>query len=659
MGRGASRRGNTLATWALACVLAALPARATVQFGDVQLSGNVESQNLVRAPEFGEFEFIQNRNTVRIRVDWDWLKEGRLMDRWNIPFIKESKFYLLYRGVYDGFYDLAPGGNQTGQSRFDDIVGGPIEGNQPGTCRDSRSGELIFGGNCANGVLRQGGYSRFSAQDRNGLKFENVLREVFLDVTLADAPITLRIGRQQVIWGEADQFRLMDIWNPLDVSWRFPVADTFDNFRVPLWLVKGIWDTGIIGPFQNTFIELVYNPFDFQPGQKVDWLPRPWSLPFPDPLRQGQIQVAGFPGGRPFLISPEFNLQGTGFHKGEFERNPQDASEFGGRIHFVTENGFESTVNYIYGRGKWVGTSPAFGVKIENITFDLNQRVGSFQALDGGGRPIGVAKASVTSKVVHPYVHVFGITGNYFEADYTSAVLRFESAWAMGEPYATSQEDKLIDIDGAPPGFKAPVGFTKRDVWAGMLGFDRPTWIRWLNNKATWFISGQFFWTHIPGHNVNHLREFSSALRDPYFTPDADDFPSLNATEGFGVWTNGPYTGLVERTQNGNTDFENGQVVRRNGAPSDNVKRWEFMTTLTMTTFYRGGTIVPTFISLFDPINFWWGPFFQLEYRHTNNLIFTFQERIFIPFDPPTNDPWFVGRFGRRSETGLIVTYQF
>jgi hypothetical protein len=647
--RRAHARG-TIAGMALgvAALLGGRPAGATIQFGNIELSGNFETQNLVRTPDAGEFEFIQNRNTARIRLDWNWLENGRMLGRFDMPFLQDSRFFLLYRGVYDGFYDLAPGGNQTGQSRADDLIGGPIEGNRIGSLRP-------------DGSLRQGAYSRFQDDTRDSLKFENRIRELYIDLTLRDLPLTLRIGRQQVIWGEADQFRLADIWNPLDVTSRFPIADTFDNFRVPLWMIKGIWDTGFIGPLQNTFVEVVYNPFDFQPGQKVDWLPKPWALPFPNPLRPGQIQVASF--GTDILVTPIFDLRGTSFKKGDFERNPEDASEVGARFHFVTPQGLESTVNYIYGRGKWVGNSPAFGVKIHRAVGDPSQGVGTFRPLGNTGTPLTVTPAFVEAEVIHPYVHVFGITGNYFESEYTSAVLRFETAYALGEPYPTSDPDQVICattvLDPETCARDLPVGFEKRDVWAGMIGFDRPTWIRWLNNKATWFVSGQLFWMHIRGHDVKKLRGFSSANADPYFTPGAS-LPGLDQSGGFGVWNaNGlavsptgagiplDFAGQIERTQDGSKP------------PFDNALPWEFITTLTMTTFYRGGTVAPQLVVLFDPKNKWLAPLMQLELLYTNSFIITLQQRFIFPLDPPTNDPWFVGRFGRRHESGIRLTYQF
>ena len=41
-------------------------------------------------------------------------------------------------------------------------------------------------------------------------------------------------------------------------------------------------------------------------------------------------------------------------------------------------------------------------------------------------------------------------------------------------------------------------------MWKGMIAFDRPTWIRALNKKTTFFITGQWFLHHIM-HNEDTL----------------------------------------------------------------------------------------------------------------------------------------------------------
>lgn len=691
-----------------AVVLAALalgagprPADAVLQYGPMQLSGSVETQNIIRH-SFPSVEnpndrvqFIQNRNTAKIRFDWDWIQGGKVMERYELPWIKESHFYLLYRGAYDGFYDIAPGGKQIGQFSEDDRIGGPIKGNNMGTVD-------------ADGNLLPGPYSRFTGKDRDGRKWENTLREVYADITLADAPVTFRIGRQQVIWGEADQFRLMDIWNPLDVTWRFPLADTFDDFRVPLWLIKGMVDLGTLGPFSNSFVEFVYNPGDFQPGQKIAWLPNPWSLPYADPLRDGQVQVGRVPGKQTLVLTtPEFDLNGTSFRHGDFKRGPEEASEFGVRAHAVLPNGMEMTINYVYGRGKWVGTSPAFGVKLDGAhTCPIWTDRGCYDqpSLGRAAKDLGtfagypVMKSVVEAEVVHPYNHVFGLTWNYFESEVTSSVLRMETAYALGEPFATSNMEErmkggeigsaLKDPETGFPlstGMYMPIAMTKRDVWAGMLGFDRPTWIRALNNKTTFFISGQLFWMNIPGHNVRELRGFSSAAYPSYFTPALNNtlgystanvqnpkLDRLASTGGFGRWdgcstasavlgtkdgVKCPFAGVTERTQGYLVPDIYGNEM--DGAPADHYHPWEFMTTLIVDTFYRGGTINPRGILLFDPANLWVAPMAQVVWQYTPALAITLQERLVFPLASPMNDPWFIGRFGRRNETAIKLTYTF
>ena len=126
--------------------------------------------------------------------------------------------------MYDGFYDIAPTDRQIGQTL--DAVDGPMS---------------------AAGITD----AARPRQRGDGLKFENTLREAYIDAKLKDAPVSFRIGRQQVIWGESDQFRLMDIWNPLDVTWHFQ-QESWDNIRIPLWLAKGLWDIGELGPLSNT-----------------------------------------------------------------------------------------------------------------------------------------------------------------------------------------------------------------------------------------------------------------------------------------------------------------------------------------------------------------------------------------------------------------------
>jgi hypothetical protein len=611
------------------------PAHAVMRYGPLQLSGNVETYNLVRHPNGETFQFIKNRNTARLRVDLDWVQNSKFLDKVDIPFIDRSNVFLLYRGWYDSFYEIEPGGNQIGQTAKDDKVGGPIGGNG--------QGNLDSAGN-----LRSGPYSRYNEHNRTAHKRDNSLRELYVDAKIKDAPLSFRVGRQQVIWGESDLFRMLDMWNPLDLTWHLQQEKSWDEIRVPLWLIKGLWDIGMVGPLSNSYMEVVYNAFDHQPSQKLDFLPNPWSAWVPSPLRQGQVQQLT-PGQ---YVTPYFDLNGSSFRHGAFKRNPEHASEVGARFHSVTPFGLEFTVNYLHGRVRQSGASNTLGVKFHSIDRPIRCGPGTSQPqcdmfrLDG--QDYKVLRLPTSAEIVFPYVDIFGISGNYFESDYTQAVFRFESVYQLGAPV---QSTELANRQLPPGNFaNPPQQLAKTDVWAGMVGLDRPTWIKFLNPRSTWFISSQIFWSYYTG-NVNKWVGTSGISEAPYFTPPAGQ-PGHNSN-GFGRWVEGPRAGLTERLALNNNPA---------GAGGDNLRRWESLWTVAAFSFYRGGTLVPFVANALDPVNGSNLTLWYLDYFVTNNLIVTLQQKYFARFagTHPADDPWgAAGRNVRRDETGVKLVYQF
>ena len=90
------------------------------------------------------------------------------------------------------------------------------------------------------------------------------IRELYLDVFPTDR-ISFRIGRQQVTWGETGQFRLLDVINPVDSTWHFAPVESYEDTRVPLWIVKGLID------FPNDqSLELVWVPGIDRPQDMVN-----------------------------------------------------------------------------------------------------------------------------------------------------------------------------------------------------------------------------------------------------------------------------------------------------------------------------------------------------------------------------------------------------
>ena len=87
------------------------------------------------------------------------------------------------------------------------------------------------------------------------LRNARVRNRLFLAyVDIEKGPLFLRLGRQNLAWGETDIFRLLDNINPLDDSFGgFFIA--LDERRVPIAMARGSWQLGSKGPFQDAYIE--------------------------------------------------------------------------------------------------------------------------------------------------------------------------------------------------------------------------------------------------------------------------------------------------------------------------------------------------------------------------------------------------------------------
>ncbi len=547
--------------WSVAVALLGVSAaKALPPYGPLQITGSVQSQTLIRDPDIDEYQFIQNRNTLRLRLDYEWLHDGQWLDTFSVPWVRTSHLFLLYRGVYDSAYDIAPGGNLRGI--FDTPVLNPL-GSTP---------------NVPNSSLAD-----IPSATRNGLKFEDRLREAYIDLDLRDLPLSFRLGRQQVVWGETDNFRMLDRANPLDLTWH-QTYESWDDLRIPLWMIKGLWRIGQVGPLSDTFIESYWDPGDWAPAKQGFMPEYPWGIPSSSPLNQ--LSALGY----------RALYHGTTlFDQGDYVRNPIENSQLGARVSFVIPQGVQFTLNYFYQR--WAG--------------DDGTNYAAVKGLAGAQAKEAVKLQEAPAEFIAPYVHTVGMSMNYSEEDYTQTVYRMETVYDFGVPFSDTAQPSAMKELGV-------FGVTKRDMWKGMVAFDRPTWIRPLNRISTWFISGQFFWHYL----IDRKSTFVGGV-DPYSFP----------------------TQVGSRTIN-----------------PDRVREWETVATLIATTFYSGGKTVPMVMYGIDPTNTYnmyvgW----TIDRYLTNNLIVRIGQNFFLlPGKPPAFESWSIGGFNRgRSESIVRVTYQF
>ena len=88
------------------------------------------------------------------------------------------------------------------------------------------------------------------------------LREAYADFAIGRTQ--LRVGKQQVVWGQADGLRVLDMINPL--SYREFILGDFEDRRIPLWMVNAEVPVGDV-VLQGLLI----------PDQTYDDLPAPGS----------------------------------------------------------------------------------------------------------------------------------------------------------------------------------------------------------------------------------------------------------------------------------------------------------------------------------------------------------------------------------------------
>ncbi|MBW1807660.1 MAG: hypothetical protein JRJ87_05650 [Deltaproteobacteria bacterium] len=113
-------------------------------------------------------------------------------------------------------------------------------------------------------------------RDKYYTQFE--LREFYLDIYPTDW-FSLRLGRQQITWGETGQFRLLDVINPIDTTWHFGPLESFEDTRIPLWLAKGLFEF----PEIDHALELVWMPGLDRPEDMVTvplTFVGAWGLPY-------------------------------------------------------------------------------------------------------------------------------------------------------------------------------------------------------------------------------------------------------------------------------------------------------------------------------------------------------------------------------------------
>lgn len=541
-------------------------------------SASVQTQDIVRHPDADEWHFVQQRTTVRLAARG---RVAHIGDPLGLPF-DAAAFTIAYRGVYDAIYDAAPILRER-----------DLRGRKPSraAARDLRD---------------------LPRRARDALRVESDLRAAFVD--LRTARVRLRLGKQQLAWGEADFFRMLDRANPLDTSWHSveelpPPSFGWDDLRIPLWMLDGDLALGAVGPLRDLHLEAYWNPGDWRP-MKVGYLPRPWGIRLLDPLtnREDGAFVAPFAG-------VERLDHSSLFRQGDYRRNPAENNQLGVRLAATVPYEVRAAVYYF--RQRWAGDDGTPVAVLRGLPDTPAGRERTHDLLARGTLPVSY---------IAPVIHTVGASGSVFFAP-LNATVRLETVY----DFALPMFDRTATTTLAP----FLPGLTQRDYWKGMLAFDRPCTIDALNRGSAIFVTAQAF--------VHHLMHNRDTLTGPLDLPTA---------------------GARGRPYCGSPPDEPCPDPAGNGSFRDDVRSWESLLTVAAFTGYAGGRLLPVLGVVLDPVNSYsLNAFWSLAWIGGPHLSVDLTQRYFATAQRDVQkgpfDPWVIGSMRGRSETGLRVTYAF
>ncbi|HJW24715.1 MAG TPA: DUF1302 family protein [Rhodocyclaceae bacterium] len=324
-----------------------------------------------------------------------------------------------------------------------------------------------------------GGYGNLKRSELEAPEFNNrldFLREVYARKTfrLEDGKdLFIKIGKQQVVWGRTDLFRVLDVINPVDYS-RNNIYDELSDIRIPMWIAQAEYRMGASETMQDRNFQVVWNFDKFRPNNL------------------GQC-------GSPNVI----------LDAGCFFRGMANLWDNGGTVANFANVAPGTLLATNFGPGQigladvhmpsWSLENTQLGVKYEGVTMDglsfsLNALTYRSQlpSLHGGKRAVNSFTGQyqnswpylISFDMYFPRVNLVGGSMD-FQLPAAGAAVRVEAAVTDGEEFSNTARPEL---------------YSKNNVFRSVIGVDRPTFIPLISSTSATLISAQLFYQHIFDH---------------------------------------------------------------------------------------------------------------------------------------------------------------
>ncbi len=268
------------------------------------------------------------------------------------------------------------------------------------------------------------------------------LREFYADFSPFDR-VKMRLGKQQVVWGESDFFQAMDVVQGYDYRWRFFLEREGDELRKSLIMANAKIDV----PEANGSLQVLFRP-GWDKGADIG-------------------NTYDLSGGR-WALQPNkgIDLLSPGFLRNDYHHPDADIKDPTGGLRWTGDVG---SLNYSLAWLRTFNNDP-----IVNSAFAPNEKTPSGQIGD----------------FIHPKVDLFGLTMNGYVQP-IDAVLSTEITYTKDAPYNIGTNF----LGGALPGFD---GIKKKNVVKSMLRVDKNLNLQpWLGTSRPSFFSVQVFDTWI------------------------------------------------------------------------------------------------------------------------------------------------------------------
>ncbi len=346
-----------------------------------------------------------------------------------------------------------------------------------------------------------GGYGDKKLSELEAPEFNNrldFLREAYAKklFNLGDnTDFFLKVGKQQVVWGRTDLFRVLDVINPVDYS-RNNIYDELQDIRIPMWIAQGEWRFGGAGAMQERNLQVVWNFDKFRPNN-LGQCGTPNAILDAGCFFRGMANLwdnggtvanfAGFsapgtpaPVGGPWFAT-NFGANQIGIRNVHLPDWSLSNTQLGMKFEGVTQSGLNFSVNALTYRSQL----PSLRSINAAATNPFTGASGNSSPFSGPAQGIPTTHL-IAFDVYYPRVNLIGGSMD-FQVEAAGAAIRLEGALTQGEEFANSARPEL---------------YSKNKVWRSVVGIDRPTFIPFINPHRTTLLSAQLFWQHIFNHEL-------------------------------------------------------------------------------------------------------------------------------------------------------------